>query len=111
VVLHHEPAAGELAEVDEHVCPLGRREHQPLHRHRLVPHPALGADLPETRATDVEAEDPRVAAVEDPQAVHARLHLEEGPHLAVDEHDVAEVLADPGGAGNVARGIEERPVL
>ena len=36
--------------------------------------------------------------------------FEKRPDLAVDEHHVAEVLADPGRAGDVARWVEERAV-
>ena len=39
-------AAREAAEVDDHVGPLGRCEHQLAHPYRTVPHAALGADLP-----------------------------------------------------------------
>jgi hypothetical protein len=110
VVLHHQTSAGEPAEVDEHVRPFGGSEHQLVHRHRLIPHSALGADLPEARTADIEVQNACVAAVQDAEPVHARLDVEERPHLAVDEHDVSEVLADPGGSRDAARRIQEGPV-
>src|SRR6266540_6713818 len=70
---------------------------------------AVGPSLCTPRA-DVETEDAGITAVQDPEAVHARLDLEERPNLAVDEHRVAEVLADPGDALDVTGRVEERPV-
>ena len=75
-----------------------------------VPHAALGTDLPQARTADVEAQDPRVASVQDPEAVHPGLDVQKRPHLAVDQHGVAEVLPDPGGARDVAPRVPERPV-
>src|SRR4029450_9084650 len=73
--------------------------------------PAPGDDLAHARAGDVEVEDARVASVQDPEAVQARLDLEVRPDLAVDEHHVAEVLADPGRVVEVADRVEEPPVV
>src|SRR6185437_98281 len=43
--------------------------------------------------------------------VQPRLRLQVRPHLAVDQHHVAEVLADPGDAGNVADRVPEGAVV
>jgi hypothetical protein len=110
VVPQQQRLPGNAAEVDDHVGPLGRCEHELVDLDRAIPHTALGPDLPEADAADVEAEDARVAAVQDPEPIHPGLDLEERPDLAVDQHRVPEVLADPGGALDVARRVEERSV-
>jgi len=99
-----------LAEVHDHVGALGRREHDLIDRNRDIEQPAFGADLPERRTADVETENARVAAVEDAQPVHPWLDIEIGPDLAVDEHDIAEVLADPRRADDVAARIKKGAV-
>ena len=110
VVLHHKCLAGELREIDDDIGTLGRGHHEIFHRNGLVPHTALGSDLPEVWTTNVEVEDPSVTAVQDPEPVHARLDVEEWPDLAVNEYDVAEVLPDPNHAVDVTRRIQERSV-
>jgi hypothetical protein len=74
-VLHHQRLAGEFAEVHEDVGSLGRRQHHLLDRHRHVEQAAFGADLPQRRAADVKAQDPRIAAIENAEAIHARLDV------------------------------------
>jgi hypothetical protein len=59
----------------------------------------------------MEVEDAGVAPVQDAQAVEAGLDVEERPHLPVDQHRVAEVLADPGHTGDVAHRIVEGAVV
>ena len=58
----------------------------------------------------IEVQDPRVAAVQDPKTVHARFDVEIWPHLAVDQHHVAEILADPDHAFDVACRVKELSV-
>jgi hypothetical protein len=110
VVREEDAVAFQVAEVDQHVGPLGRSQHQPAHRYGAIPQTSLGADLPHVGPGQPEAENAGVAAVEDPQPVQPWLDVEVWPHLAVDEHHIAEVLADPGGAGDVARRVPEGAV-
>jgi hypothetical protein len=55
--------------------------------------------------------DAGVAPVQEPPPIETGLDVEMGPDLAVDQHDVAEVLADPGRARNVAGRVEEGAVV
>src|SRR5262245_9245289 len=110
MVVYWHALALEHAEVHDYIGPLGRREHQLRHRHGNVPQSALSPDLPHPRAGDIEVQDPCVATIQDAEPVQARLDLQERPYLPVDQHHVAEVLADPGHTGDGAGGVKERPV-
>src|SRR5438067_10797379 len=79
-------------------------------QHGRVEQAALGTDLPHEESAEVQAHDPRVAAVQHPEPVHPRLDIEVGPDLAVDQHVVAEVLTDPGHARDGADRVAELPV-
>ena len=57
-----------------------------------------------------EAEEAAVGGVEEPKAVEARLDLEEGADLAVDEDAVGGELGDPGVVGIAGGGVEELAV-
>src|SRR6266542_2429205 len=107
VIHHHESRAGEPAEIDKHIGTLGRRHYQTSGSHWSVPHPAVGSDLPEVQTTKIDVQNPGVAAVQDSETVHARFDVEIWPHLAIDQHHVAEILADPNHAFDVARWIKE----
>ena len=110
MVAHWQPLARDRPEVYYHIGPLGRGEHQLRHRHGRVPQAALRADLRHLDARDIEVQDPCVATVQDAEPVQARLDVQERPNLPVDQHHVAEVLADPGHTGDVAGRVKERPV-
>jgi hypothetical protein len=52
----------------------------------------------------------RVAAIQDSKSIQSRLDVEVRPHFAIDEHRVAEILANPNDARDVAGWISERPI-
>ena len=110
MIHQHEPCAGKPAEIDKHVGSLGRSQYQTSGSDWNIPQAGIGSDLPEVQAADVDVQDASIAAVQDPEPIHARLNIEEWPDLAVDQHNVTEVLADPGHAFDVARRVEKRPV-
>src|SRR4029453_9476488 len=47
---------------------------------------------------------------QDPESVHARFDVKEWPHLAIYEHDVAKIFADPDRTFDVARWVKESAV-
>src|SRR6266540_5055524 len=59
---------------------------------------------------EFEIQDARIARVQDAEPIHARLHVDEWPDFAIDQHDVTEVLADPDDVFDVARWVQECPV-
>ena len=86
----------DVAEVDDHVGPLGGAHQQPLELHRRGQEAALGADLPERQVVlQLQDQEAAVAAVQDPEAVAALLDVEVRPGGAVDEHRRAEELRLP----------------
>ena len=112
-----------VGEVDDQVGPLGQAHEQPVavvggEVHRGGEEAALVADRPHLDAGDlveVEDEEPRLAAVEDPEPVAALLDGQERPGVAVDHDHVAEELGVPDrrdvGVGDVRAGdpVEEGP--
>src|SRR4029453_18626259 len=107
-VIHHDgPSASKPAEINKHIGKLGGSQHQTPSPHWNIPHAALGADLPEVQTAKVEVQDPRIAAVQYPKTVHARLDIEIWPYLAVDQHNIPEILPDPNRALDIARRVKE----
>ena len=99
-------AFGQPGEVDEHVGALGRRQQQLAQGHRGGQEAPVGADLVEGQrrrdgprgarvGRELEDQEARVAAVEEPEAVAARLDRQHRPGAAVDDHRVAEDLRVP----------------
>ena len=119
----HVVADRHVGEVDDQVGPLGQAHQQPVavvggEVDRGGEEAALVADRPHLDAGDlveVEDEEPRLAAVEDPEPVAALLDGLERPGVAVDDDHVAEELGVPDrrdvGVGDVRAGepVEERP--
>ena len=99
---------GDVREVDDHVGALGRAEQQLLDLHRGGQEAAVVADLPERHiASHPQDQEPRVAAVQEPEPVATPLHLQIWPGGAVDDDRVAEELRVPD-RGDVARATAGR---
>src|SRR6266496_5809306 len=110
VIHQHERLAGESTEINKHIGSFGRSHYQTSGSHWSVPHAAIGSDLPEVRPAEIEIQDPRVGAVQDSEPVHARFDIEIWPYFSVDQHDVAEIFADPNHVFDVARRVKELSV-
>jgi hypothetical protein len=117
-VRHEQRLAREPAEVADHVEPLGWGHYQPMCVGRVHwQQPALGADDDRRHGRsavgrrDPQIQDPGVAAIEHPEPVHRGLHGQFRPDLAVDQHHVPEVLADPRPVRRRWRDrVQQRPV-
>jgi hypothetical protein len=102
-----EDLTGGLGEVDKDICAFGRGEADELEVDGGGEQALVAADLEEGLAGGQgEVEEAAVGGVEETEAVEARLNLEEGAKLAVDEDSVGTELGDPGVFG-VAGGVVE----
>jgi hypothetical protein len=102
VVRQGERLAGLAGEIDHQVIPLGGAHQQVAQGHRLGQEALISADLVEdqrlARVVAVDqrhVQEARVAGVEHPEAVLARLHVQVRESLAIDDGGVAEELRNP----------------
>src|SRR5206468_4097907 len=99
-------AAG-VGEVDEDVGALGGGEAEEFEFCGGGQEALVAADLRESLAVgEGEVEEAAVGGVEEPEAIEARLDLEEGTDLSVDEDAVGAELGDPWVFG-IAGGVVE----
>ena len=118
-------AGGDIAEVDDEVGPFGEGHEQAASVQvgqvdGSGQEPALVADRPHLDARDlgeIEDEEARIAAVQEPEPAAALLHGQERPCRAVDHDRVAERLRVPD-RGDVGLGdvgpidpIKDRPCI
>jgi hypothetical protein len=103
--------AGGVGEVDEKVGALGGGEDEGFDVGGGGEQALVGADLHQwLLIREREDEEAAVGGVEDAEAVEARLDLEEGADLAVDEDAVGGELGDPGVVGVAGGRVEELAV-